>query len=127
MITNTAFVYSCKFQLVNDLFGILYRLLNKEGTLLAYSGYADKDARKTAAIASSIWSSYEKYGSVAFNEDRLKTITVNCEDGIVIVKQVANVLLCMHAAKAVPLGTLKAKVNTLCNYLEGPLNQVSNV
>lgn len=105
----------------------LRRLLNKEGTLLAYSGFEDKNARKTAAIASSIWMSYEKYGSIAFNEDRLKLITVNCEDGILIVKSVSNVLLCMHAKNDVPLGALKAKVVSLTNYLEEPLNKVSNV
>ncbi|KAI1285727.1 Ragulator complex protein LAMTOR2-B [Halotydeus destructor] len=101
-------------------------LLNKEGTLLAYSGYGDKDARMTAAIASSIWMSYEKYGSMAFNEDRLKSLTVDCEDGNLIVKQVSNVLLCMHAKKTVPLGALKAKVNTLTGYLEDPLNRIAN-
>ncbi|RWS16371.1 ragulator complex protein LAMTOR2-like isoform X1 [Dinothrombium tinctorium] len=115
-------------------------LLNREGTLLAYSGYGDKDARMTAAIASSIWLSYEKYGSVAFNEDNLKSYIVECEaccvsngifklllsqEGNVIVIKVSNVLLCMHANKSVPLGTLKAKITTLANYLEGPLTQVA--
>jgi len=102
-------------------------LLNREGTLLAFSGYGDKDARMTAAIASSIWMSYEKYGRMAFNEDRLKGFTIQCENGNLMVNQVANVLLCMQAKKSVPLGTLKAKVVTLSDYLEGPLNQVANI
>ena len=54
-------------------------ILNKEGTLLAFAGYDDKNARMTAAIASSIWVSYEKYGRVAFNEDPLKSYTMQCE------------------------------------------------
>lgn len=81
----------------------------------------------TAAIASSIWTAYEKYGSMAFNEDRLKALTVECEDGHLIIQQVASVLLCMHANKDVQLGCLKAKVTTLVDYLDGPLNQVSNI
>ncbi|RWS00309.1 ragulator complex protein LAMTOR2-like isoform X1 [Leptotrombidium deliense] len=102
-------------------------LLNREGTLLAYSGYGDKDARMTAAIASSIWLSYEKYGSVAFNDDALRSFIVECEDGNVIVSKVANVLLCMQAKKDVPLGNLRAKISTLTSFLEGPLTQVSAI
>jgi predicted regulator of Ras-like GTPase activity (Roadblock/LC7/MglB family) len=102
-------------------------LLNREGTLLAFTGYGDKDARMTAAIASSIWSSYEKNGSVAFNEDRLKSLTVECEEGHLVINQVANVLICMYAKNEVPLGALKAKVTALTEYLDGPLKQVSNI
>ncbi|XP_009694109.1 PREDICTED: ragulator complex protein LAMTOR2, partial [Cariama cristata] len=68
-------------------------LLNNEGSLLAYSGYGDTDARVTAAIASNIWVAYDKNGHQAFNEDNLKFILMDC----------------MYAKETVGFGMLKAK------------------
>lgn len=67
-------------------------LFNDEGALLAYAGQEDKEARITAAIASSIWTSYEKQGRNAFAgpEDRLQMTILQCENGNVAITKVES-------------------------------------
>ena len=58
---------------------VLDRLLNQKGSLLAYAGSEDKDVKVTAAVASNIWAAYEKSGKLAFHNEGLQFMFLNCE------------------------------------------------
>ena len=47
----------------------------------------NKDAKITAAVASNIWSAYEKGGRMAFNNEDMQFMFMECEEGKVRIIQ----------------------------------------
>lgn len=99
-------------------------MLNHEGSLLAHAGGSNSDAITIAALASTIWKNYQRYGNSALQEDRLKSATIQSQDASLIVMNVSTVLLCICANHDVPLGMLKCKARSIVEFLEEPLNTI---
>ncbi|KAG9508414.1 Ragulator complex protein LAMTOR2-like protein, partial [Fragariocoptes setiger] len=99
-------------------------LLNKEGTLLAYAGGSDEEARTTAALASTIWKNFERYGNSAFHDDRLKCTVVQCHNANLVIRNLSTVLLCIFANQDAPIGMLKNKAKCLADHIEAPLDKI---
>jgi len=98
-------------------------LFKQDGTLLAHASAeaGSSDPRVCSAIASNIWTVYEKNGRASLNEDKLQFILLDCEEGHVAIVPVNTVLLCLYGSKQVGFGMLKAKSDALVNYLQEPL------
>lgn len=99
-------------------------LLNYEGSLLAHAGGTNNDAITIAALASTIWKNYQRYGNSALHEDRLKSAVIQSQEANLIVRTLSNALLCICASQEVPLGMLKCKANSLAEFLEEPLDRI---
>ena len=54
-------------------------LLKSNGSLLAFAGSSDKEARVTAAIASSIWSAYHSNIKQSFHTESLNFVLMDCD------------------------------------------------
>ena len=59
------------------------RLLNPEGSLMAFAGKCDKKENITAAVAANIWMSNAKSAKSAFQDEGLQYIVMDCEVGII--------------------------------------------
>ncbi|XP_022670188.1 ragulator complex protein LAMTOR2-like [Varroa jacobsoni] len=101
-------------------------LLNSEGVLMAYAGYAEREAKTTAALLSSVWGLNEQEGKGGLNDDRLRQVIIELEEGCVLITPVAGLLLCLCASKDVDAGMIRAKAHALTLHLEGPLLQIGN-
>ena len=68
----------CNF-IVSCVALMTFRLLNMEGNVMACaSGQSGMDVT-TSAIAANIWRVYEKVGRVAFQQQNLSFISLDCE------------------------------------------------
>ncbi|XP_028395515.1 ragulator complex protein LAMTOR2-like [Dendronephthya gigantea] len=101
-------------------------LLKSNGSLLAFAGSGDKEARVTAAIASSIWCAYHSNIKQSFHTETLNFVLMDCDDGKVAITSISDLLLCLHSKKSVGLGLLKTKTLALAKYLEGPLSELNH-
>eukprot|EP01135_Chromosphaera_perkinsii_P005015 Nk52_evm13s310 gene=Nk52_evmTU13s310 len=102
----------------------LCRILNFEGSVLAYAGQLDKEGKVAAAIASNVWQMYEEGGKTALGDDDLEYIIIECENGRICITKVSKLLLCMYSDRSVECGMLKAKAEKLVSYLEPDLETI---
>lgn len=54
------------------------RLLNYEGSLMAFAGKSDKKENVTAAIAANIWMTHERGARTALPDETLNYIVLDC-------------------------------------------------
>merc|ERR1712072_1236580 len=94
-------------------------LMLEDGSLIALAAEDRDKARNIAAIASSIWSSYEQ----PQDGDNLECLLIDNEDGRLGIMKASKTLICAGGTK-VGFGILKAKVHALAEHLQLPLVQV---
>lgn len=64
--------------IIPSLSAAAHRLLNDEGSLMAFAGKSDKKETVTAAIAANIWMSTEKSSQAALPDEKLQFIVLDC-------------------------------------------------
>lgn len=58
--------------------------------------------------------------------ENLTEMLVECENGVIAVTRIANMLLAIKTGSEMPLGLLRAKLRALADYLYTPLTVVSS-
>ena len=64
-----------------------------------------------------IWFEYVEFGLEAFNKNKLQSIIIECEEGIVLARPVYQLILCVICHKECNLGLVKTKIDALGNAL----------
>lgn len=99
-------------------------ILNHEGSLLARAGGDSSEAVTIAALASTIWKNYQRYGNSALHEDKLKSAVIQSQEAKLVVRDLSSVLICVYADGDIPTGMLKKKANSIADFLKEPLELI---
>eukprot|EP00117_Sycon_ciliatum_P014598 scpid85871/ scgid14794/ Ragulator complex protein LAMTOR2; Endosomal adaptor protein p14; Late endosomal/lysosomal Mp1-interacting protein; Late endosomal/lysosomal adaptor and MAPK and MTOR activator 2; Mitogen-activated protein-binding protein-interacting protein; Roadblock domain-containing protein 3 &gt; Ragulator complex protein LAMTOR2; Late endosomal/lysosomal adaptor and MAPK and MTOR activator 2 len=96
-------------------------VLNEDGSLLSHCGTSEASTRITGAIASNIYTAYQRSGQAMLKGADANTILIVNDDGAIVIRRVASKLICLFADKSVPIGMLRAKADALHDCLQEPL------
>ncbi|CAG8468691.1 6200_t:CDS:2 [Paraglomus occultum] len=99
-------------------------LLNSEGSPISFVAETDREARIYAAIASNVWTTFEKGTKSMTQDDGVRFLVVECEEGTLALTTVSKMMLCLVAKPEVGIAILKAKSDALVRHLEEPLTNV---
>lgn len=94
-------------------------LFNKEGLTVSATGRQSPLAGNVySALLANIWDTFERPGG----RENLREFTIGCDNGIVVVRPVASMLLAIIAETNVPIGMVKLKLEKLIEHLEESLS-----
>ncbi|KAK7598344.1 hypothetical protein V9T40_006579 [Parthenolecanium corni] len=102
-------------------------ILSGTGEVLAYSGNDEKNIVDIlSAITSNMWLMLQNSGETVLNEDNLSYVLIKCKGGRILIRRVAEFLLCIRADNTVGFGLLKKQSQLLEEYCQMPLNRAKN-
>ncbi|CAG8677658.1 5687_t:CDS:2, partial [Paraglomus brasilianum] len=91
---------------------------------ISFVAETDREARIYAAIASNVWSTFDKGTKNMTQDDGVRFLVVECEEGTLALTTVSKMMLCLVAKPEVGIAILKAKSDALVKHLEEPLANV---
>ncbi|PRP85961.1 hypothetical protein PROFUN_06083 [Planoprotostelium fungivorum] len=95
-------------------------IVTTTGELLASAG-TDTNEKLVGAIAMNVWTTYHK------TSEDVNCLLIECEEGRLGIRKVGDFLVCVYGDSTVQFGILKAKVDSLNQYLDEPLQQLSSI
>ena len=96
-------------------------LINKTGALILASNNHES-AKTLGAIISNIWSDYDSCLSNSDTGEGLKSMIVECEQGVVVIDIVCSMFLCIQGGT--DIGRLMEISKKLKESLESPLQEI---